>query len=165
MLFPHNVLIHVVDHLFDVPASRANSVAQVALLVGLVIHVFLRGSRDTVNFILAMIRIMIGLAMRNGQPEQSLTVVQENILAGIPASVRDALAMFTLNGRCTVWAVCPHLPLYLRACVEIRLRGSRVPCPLHQPCHPGERRVRDCSAPGWLRGPPQTHPTVRLLRF
>lgn len=95
------------DHLYEVPASRANSLAPIALLIGLVVQVFLRGSHDTANFIFTMARILVGLAMCNGEYSRTLNTAQENILAGMPANVHDALAMFDLKGQCTVWAACP----------------------------------------------------------
>ena len=93
------------EHHYDIPASRAHVVAQVAMFLGIVFNVLGKLSREGSDFLLVCLSFLLGVSFRSsGTP---VTALQQNILSQIPTNLKGALERFKLSARTTMHAACP----------------------------------------------------------
>ena len=99
------ILTHSSGHHYDIPASRAHVVAQVAMFLGIIFNVLGKLSRQGSDFLLGSLSLLLGLSFRSsGTP---VTALQQNILSQIPTNLKGALERFNLSAPTTTYAACP----------------------------------------------------------
>jgi hypothetical protein len=84
-------------------------VAQVAIFLAVTCSVLMGVARRGGDYILGVIHKMLFLAYTDADhfPDRNPTTRQENILSQIPLSISQALSKFNVDGKTTVYAVCP----------------------------------------------------------
>ncbi|KAF8591807.1 hypothetical protein K439DRAFT_1611075 [Ramaria rubella] len=103
------------DHHFNSIVDHTNEVAQVTMFLAIICVVIMDVSRPAGDLIMGLLSLILNLAWK--KQDGSLAPRQVHILAQIPMSVTTALLRFTLDGRVTIYAVCPtchftYKPLY-----------------------------------------------------
>ncbi|KAH9940336.1 hypothetical protein B0H21DRAFT_579979 [Amylocystis lapponica] len=106
------------DHHYDVPVSRANVVAQITMFIGVVATVLLGVGRRGSDFLLLMIRLLVSLTL-GSRGGGELDIASQNIVSQIPLTINEALSKFKLDGRTTIYAVCPTCHCIYEPCFEL----------------------------------------------
>lgn len=87
------------EHHYDLPVSRLDEAAQVAVFLGVLCRVIMGVSRAAADLILGLLGVIVAMVGRDS-PSQSHVYTQ------IPTTAAAALAQFNLEGRTTVYANC-----------------------------------------------------------
>jgi hypothetical protein len=95
----------LLDHHYEVPADRCNSIAQVCIFLGVVCSVIMGVSRRGGDLIMSLIAIIVHLVYQNNPGNETR---HADTLAQIPSSITAALSMLNLDGQSTIYAVCPN---------------------------------------------------------
>jgi hypothetical protein len=98
-------LMYSPEHHFDDPINRTGELAQVAIFIGVVCSVIMHVGRQAGDLVMRLIHTLIRKAFEHkGGP---LRPTDEHILKQIPLTIQQALSRFNLDGRTTIYAVCP----------------------------------------------------------
>jgi hypothetical protein len=103
-LYNFNSAKYPPDHHYEVPADRCNEIAQVCIFLGVVCNVIMGVSRRGGDLIMSLIAIVVQLVFRSNPGNETR---QADTLAQIPPSITAALSKLNLEGRNTIYAVCP----------------------------------------------------------
>ncbi len=87
------------------PVDRHSPVAQLAMFIAIVCTVIMGLSRQMGNLILNLVSLTLRWAFKD--PQENLTERQSSILKQIPTMVETVLSKFNLDGKTTVFAMCP----------------------------------------------------------
>lgn len=91
---------------WDKPIDRLPPVAQASLLLSVVMKIIVGVGRRGCNFLLKTFKEI--LRSHSIDTEHGISATQEHDLAQIPSHIDTAVSRFNLDGRCTIWAVCPR---------------------------------------------------------
>ena len=86
------------------PIEHMSTIAQVALVIGLVCKVMMGVNEHGSNFVLTALSLLLFLAFQ--QSNGTLSLSHENVLKQIPAMIETALAKFNLKYKTIVFATC-----------------------------------------------------------
>ncbi|KAF8582884.1 hypothetical protein K439DRAFT_1244912, partial [Ramaria rubella] len=92
-------------HLLASPIDRSDEVAQITMFLAVVCTIIMGVSCHVGDFILGITSVLLSLAWRN--KHGTLDPPQANVLVQVPKTVATALSRFDLDGRITIYAVCP----------------------------------------------------------
>ncbi|KAI9462589.1 hypothetical protein HD554DRAFT_2041166 [Boletus coccyginus] len=127
---PKSAIQYNCDHHYHRPVDRCDETAQVSIFLEVLCAVILGISRHASDLIMCLISLVLRLAFRdpaNGR----VSVLGEDIMAQIPATIQGALSRFSLQHRTTVFATCPSCSFIHK---PILRPGSTTPkYPTH--CH------------------------------
>ncbi|OCH84645.1 hypothetical protein OBBRIDRAFT_839549 [Obba rivulosa] len=103
-------VFHDSDHHYHVPVNEYHVVAQIAMFLGIVLHVLGKASRTMSDFLLSGLSLLVGLSFEVSPSPSSagLTPEQGSILAQIPCNLKMALERFNLSARTKTYAACPR---------------------------------------------------------
>ncbi|KAF8572646.1 hypothetical protein K439DRAFT_1247503, partial [Ramaria rubella] len=87
------------------PINRSDEVAQITMFLAVVCTVIMGVSHCVGDFILGITSVLLSLAWRN--KHSTLDPPQANVLVQVPKTVATALSRFNLDGRITIYTVCP----------------------------------------------------------
>ena len=84
---------------------KFDTIAQVAIFLGIFCSVVMDVSRNDGDFIMGLINTILILAFSG--PGGEVTPKHEDIIAQMPQNIRQALSKFDLDSHTTTYAVCP----------------------------------------------------------
>lgn len=93
------------EYHFDDPIKHLTVAAQVAMVLGAACSIVMGVSRQAADFIMSAISLVVYLVALN--PDGSVDNHRREILSEIPVTITTALEKFKLDGRTTMFAVCP----------------------------------------------------------
>ncbi|KJA18366.1 hypothetical protein HYPSUDRAFT_145129, partial [Hypholoma sublateritium FD-334 SS-4] len=97
----------VIDHHYKTPVDALLPVAQVTMFLAVVCSVMMGISRRLGDFLMKMLTINLRIAFeQTRKPEEGPTLLQQDILSGLPKTIETALSQFDLDVKTTVYAVC-----------------------------------------------------------
>ncbi|KAJ7113437.1 hypothetical protein C8R44DRAFT_741039 [Mycena epipterygia] len=123
------------EYVFQDPMANIDIVAQLMVLLGLVCNLIMNMSRNSVEFILRVVTMMIKYTMlippskpQKAPDNESYTDMQQHIIDQLPTSFHDAMSKLNLDGKTVLYAACP-------SCEHVHaptLSTSKEPtCPQH----------------------------------
>ncbi|KAJ7077628.1 hypothetical protein C8R44DRAFT_896226 [Mycena epipterygia] len=96
------------------PMANIDIVAQLMVLLGLVCNLIMNMSRNSVEFILRVVTMMIKYTMlippskpQKAPDNESYTDMQQHIIDQLPTSFHDAMSKLNLDGKTVLYAACP----------------------------------------------------------
>ncbi|KIM72550.1 hypothetical protein PILCRDRAFT_31963, partial [Piloderma croceum F 1598] len=93
------------EHHFTASIRNFDTIAQVAIFLGVFCSVIIDVSRNDGDFIMGLINIILFLAFTG--PGGEVTPTHEDIIAQMPQNIQQVLSKFDLDSRTTTYAVCP----------------------------------------------------------
>ena len=97
------------DHFFDPILLGADSILQLSVFMVITCSVILGVSRRGGSFMLSIIKYLIQLClMRETNNPESLSPRDKKLLSGFPSDPRSIEARFHLEGKHSIYAVCPN---------------------------------------------------------
>lgn len=94
-----------IEHLYDIPASRAYPLAPIVMFLGIVLNVISHVARDVPDFVLQTVAIIVRLSFET--TPTPMTAVQQDVLDQLPPNLHSALRRFNLSARTITFAACP----------------------------------------------------------
>ena len=126
-----------------------STIAQVALVIGLICSVVMNVNERDSNFILTALSLLLFLAFQRS--DGTLSLSHENVLRQIPATIESTLTKFKLNYKTIVFATCAchciyaptyspgsNVPTYLEFCTHHPTPETMCGEPLLDICPSGE---------------------------
>ncbi|KAJ7080140.1 hypothetical protein C8R44DRAFT_895523 [Mycena epipterygia] len=102
------------EYVFQDPMANIDIVAQLMVLLGLVCNLIMNMSRNSVEFILRVVTMMIKYTMlippskpQKAPDNESYTDMQQHIIDQLPTSFHDAMSKLNLDGKTVLYAACP----------------------------------------------------------
>lgn len=93
------------EHHFTASICKFNTIAQVAIFLGVFCSVVMDLSHNDGDFIMGLINIILFLAFSG--PGGEITPKHEDIITQMLQNIQQALSKFDLNNHTTTYAVCP----------------------------------------------------------
>ena len=116
---------HLSGYIYETPEEKLDTIAQMMMMLGIVCNVIMGLSTNPCNFIIGVVTVIVKMAMatwlsKGPDGREVYDTNQRNILDQLPTSMYTALNRFNLNGRTTMYAMCPTCnccwkPFYDRA--------------------------------------------------
>ncbi|KAI0640376.1 hypothetical protein C8Q79DRAFT_930663 [Trametes meyenii] len=109
MCYPPNTdqgpVFHDSSSHYNLPVDQYHVVAQVAMFLGIVLHVLGKLGRSASDFLLCSMSLLVGLSFDASSPAARAdpTSIQEVILCQIPRTVNTAMDQFNLSAQTTTW--------------------------------------------------------------
>lgn len=99
-------------HIYDSPVSKLDTIAQVMILLGIVCNVIMGLSGEPCDFIIGVVTLIVKMAMstrlvKGTSDREVYDGHQSHILNQLPTSLYSTLKQFDIDGRTTMYAVCP----------------------------------------------------------
>ncbi|OJT06781.1 hypothetical protein TRAPUB_2364, partial [Trametes pubescens] len=112
---------------YAVPADQYHVVAQVAMFLGIVLHVLGKLGRAASDFLLCSLSLLVGVSFEVSSSSSSLTAEQEGILSQIPCTLKAALERFNLSAKTTTYASCSECHFVYDPVVDVHTGGVTYP--------------------------------------
>src|ERR1700761_4074607 len=101
-------------YVFQDPMADIDAVAQLMVLLGLVCNLIMNMSKQSVEFILGVVTMMIKCTMsispampQEALESESYTDIQQYIIDQLPTSLHDAMTKLNMDGKTGLFAACP----------------------------------------------------------
>jgi hypothetical protein len=92
-------------HHYDMPVNQCTPAAQVSIFLGVVCSVIMGVSRRAGDLIMGLVFVIIQLV--STKHDDMVDPIQARTLKEIPKTIHAALSKFNLEGKTTIYAVCP----------------------------------------------------------
>jgi hypothetical protein len=102
VVLPTNILL---DYIYQSTVDRLDEIAQVSMFLGVVCTVIMGISRRAGDLVMGLVYLILQMAWTKG--DGSVDLLHKNTLAQVPTTITAALSKFNLDGRVTIYAVCP----------------------------------------------------------
>ena len=99
-------------YIYENPAEKLDTIAQMLVLLGVVCNVIMGLSTNPCNFIISVVTLMIKMAMatrcsKGPDGRETYDANQNHIIDQLPTSLYTALNRFNIDSRTTLYAICP----------------------------------------------------------
>ena len=147
----------LLDHHYEVPANRSNEIAQVCIFLGVVCSVIMGVSRRGGDLIMGLITIIVHLVFGSNPGNETR---HADTLAQIPSSITAALSKLNLDGKTTIYAVCPACHCTYKPHFN---RNSLTPMYPERCVNKPQPESDECREP-LLEAPADGSPTMKLIK-